>query len=104
MNIIVVVSKSPPRKIGAAEVITFTSIDSGSHRTNNPRQLVGGRQLGSTAGFAIGRYAGEPGYYLFYCDADWNPFNNTWHETVEDAKRTVEFEYEGVSKTWQSPV
>lgn len=60
--------------------------------------------MGSAAGLAIARYAGERGYYLFYCDANWDPFANSWHDTVEDAKRAAEFEYEGVSKTWQSHV
>jgi hypothetical protein len=96
-------TKYAPKFIGAAEVITYMTIDPGQHRTNKPRQLVGGKPLGSAAGFVIGRYTGEAGYYLFYCDADWNPFNNSWHETVEDAKRTVEFEYEGVQQVWQSP-
>jgi len=100
---IIMITEYPPRNIGAAEVITYTTIDQGQRRTNRPRQLVGGKPLGSAAGFVIGRYTGEPGYYLFYCDADWNPFNNSWHETVEDAKRTVEFEYEGVPQVWQSP-
>jgi hypothetical protein len=97
------IMKNPPKNIGASEVVAFTTIDSLHRRTNNPRQLVGGKQLGSVAGFAIAHYAGEPGYYLFYCDADWHPFNNSWHETVEDAKRTVEFEYQGVSQSWRSP-
>jgi hypothetical protein len=95
-------TKSPPKQLGAAEVIAFASINSGHHRADKVRHLVGGRQLGSAAGLAIGHYAGERGYFLFYCDADWNPMTNTWHETVEDAKQAAEFEYEGVSKTWQS--
>jgi len=94
--------KSPPIRLGAAEVVAFTTIDSTHRRTGRSRHLVGGRQLGSAAGLAIARYADEPGYYLFYCDADWNPMTNTWHETVEDAKQAAAFEYEGVSRTWRN--
>lgn len=90
--------------MGAAEVLEFTTISPEHHRTHRDRRLIGGRQVGSAAGLAIARYAGERGYYLFYCDANWDPFANSWHDTVEDAKRAAEFEYEGVSKTWQSHV
>jgi hypothetical protein len=96
-------TKMPPRQLGAAEVITFTTIDSSHRRTGMTRHLIGGRQLGSASGLAIARYADEPGYYLFFCDADWNSFANTWHETVEEAKRAASFEYEGVAQTWRSP-
>jgi hypothetical protein len=93
---------SPPKRLGAAQVVAFTPIGSTHHRTGKARHLIGGRQLGSAAGLAIARYEGEAGYYLFYCDGYWNPFANTWHETVDDAKQAAEFEYEGVSQTWRS--
>ncbi|OGO38842.1 MAG: hypothetical protein A2147_08190 [Chloroflexi bacterium RBG_16_57_8] len=90
--IMVMSTISLPRQLGAAEVITFTTIGASVHRTGKARQLVGGRQVGTAAGLAIGRYPGERGYYLFYCDADWNPFDSTWHETVQAAKQAAEFE------------
>lgn len=102
--IIVMSTKSPPSQLGAAEVVLFTTIGSSHRRTGRARHVVGGRQLGSAAGLAIAQYDGEAGYYLFYCDEHWNPIANTWHETVDDAKRAGEFEYEGVSRTWQSPI
>ena len=96
-------TKTPPGQLGAAEVVAFTAIGSGHHRTGRARHVVGGRQLGSAAGLAVARYAGEPGYYLFYCDEYWNPIASTWHDTIEEAKRAAEYEYEGVSATWESP-
>ncbi len=93
---------SPPKHLGAAEVLLFTKIDP-SHRTHKSRQLIGGKQVGTAAGLVIARYPGERGYYLFDCDADWNVFATTWHETVQDAKTAAEFEYEGTSETWRSP-
>jgi hypothetical protein len=50
---------------------------------------------------AIGQYAGETAYYLFGCDDAWNTLTDTRHETLEDALRQAEFEYEGVSQTWK---
>jgi hypothetical protein len=54
------------------------------------------------AGLAICQYAGEPYYYLFGCDADWQSVTDTWHETLAEAKAQAEFEYEGVTATWRS--
>jgi hypothetical protein len=39
--------------------------------------------------------------YLYSCDENWVPFTDTWHESVEEAKRQAEFEYVGSSVTWQ---
>ena len=57
--------------------------------------------LGAMAGLAICQYHDDPSYYLFGCDADWHVLTDTWHETIEAAKKQAEFEYSGVSETWQ---
>jgi hypothetical protein len=36
-------------------------------------------------------------------DKDWQFITDTWHESLEEAFRQAEFEYEGVSKTWREP-
>ena len=33
----------------------------------------------------------------------WQFITDTWHETLDEAFRQAEFEYEGVSGTWQAP-
>ena len=38
--------------------------------------------------------------YLFGSDAEWNSVTATWHETLQQALDQADFEYEGVSKTW----
>ena len=45
---------------------------------------------------------GRDAYYLFYCDAEWEPVTDTWHQTLEAAKGQAEFEYRGVTTTWES--
>jgi hypothetical protein len=52
---------------------------------------------------AICRYEGEEAFYLFGCDAEWNPITDTWHPSLEEAQQQAEFEYEGVRDTWQYP-
>jgi hypothetical protein len=42
----------------------------------------------------------SPGYFLYYCDADWNPITDTWHRWMEEAKECAEKEYEGAKKYW----
>lgn len=56
---------------------------------------------GQAAGLAICRYEAESGFYLFGCDAEWRCVTDSWCQTIEDAMNQAEFEYEGVSATWQ---
>jgi hypothetical protein len=90
----------PADLVGGAKVVRWSVID-GRHRpTGGCRQIVAGVLQGAAAGLAICQYAGESNFFLFGCDPEWDPLTDTWHETMEGALRQAEFEYEGVSKTW----
>ncbi|MBM4018279.1 MAG: hypothetical protein FJ288_08130 [Planctomycetes bacterium] len=92
--------KQPPELVGGAKVVRWSAID-GRHRpTGNCRHIVAGVLQGPAAGLAICQYEGETAYYLFGCDPEWNTVTDTWHESLEDALEQAEFEYEGVSETW----
>ena len=90
----------PPKLIGGARVLRRSVIDERHRTTGNCRQVVGTELQGLAAGLAICQYAGETACYLFGCDAEWNTVTDTWHETLEQALQQAEFEYEGVSATW----
>lgn len=90
---------SPPPTIGPFRVICYSPIDERHRFTGNTRQIVNGALMDSMLGLLICQSA-ENEFYLFGCDADWNDVTDTWHESVEDAKKQAEFEYEGVGKTW----
>jgi len=92
-----------PDYIGDARVICFSPIDERHRHTRQTKQTVGGRLLGPAAGLAIGQTKGHGSisYFLFGCDEDWRPISDTWHESLEEAVRQAEFEYEGVGATWQ---
>jgi hypothetical protein len=92
--------EQPPKEVGRARLVRWSAID-GRHRpTGNCRQIVAGVLQGPAAGLAICQYTGESAYYLFGCDSEWNTVTDTWHETLEEALEQAEFEYEGVSQTW----
>jgi hypothetical protein len=92
--------KHPPELLGGARVVRWSAID-GRHRPiGGCRQIVAGALQGPAAALAICQYKGETAYYLFGCDPEWNTVTDTWHENLEDALGHAEFEYEGVSQTW----
>ena len=90
-----------PTIIDGAKVICFTPVDQRHHPTGKCRHIVGSIVAGPAAGLAICRDHNDAGYYLFGCDESWNSITDGWHQTVEEAKRQAEFEYTGVSETWQ---
>jgi hypothetical protein len=96
------VRRIPPSKIDNASPLLFTAIDGRHKPTGACRHTVEGELSGSAAGLAICQYDTGEGFYLFYCDRDWNVITDTWHETLEDAKAQAEFEYEGAGATWRT--
>jgi hypothetical protein len=92
-----------PREISGARVICYSSLDSRHRHTGNCKQIVAGILQGAAAGLAVCQYPGEDDFFLFGCDAAWNCVTDTWHQTLEEALGQAEFEYEGVSQTWQKP-
>lgn len=56
--------------------------------------------MGRPAGIAICHDAGKSCFSLFYCDSSWLPITDTWHETLDAARKQAESEFAGVSTTW----
>jgi hypothetical protein len=94
--------KPAPRTIHDAQVIQFSPLDARHKHTGNCRQIVGGVLQGPAAGLAICQYRGDSSFYLFGCNANWEPITDTCHLSLEEAKQQAEFEYEGISRTWGS--
>lgn len=95
--------ENAPIEVGGARTILFSKVDNRQRHTGNSRQIVAGKLMGPAAGLAICQYEGDSGFYLFGCDKDWNSITDTWHDSLIDAKEQAEFEYEGVTATWQTP-
>jgi hypothetical protein len=45
------------------------------------------------AALRIVQYDDDGGFYLLYLDSDCVELTDTWHETLDDAKRQAEFEF-----------
>ena len=91
-----------PSRLGGGQTILFSKIDARHRHTGNTRQIVAGELMGQMAGVAICKYEGDTGFYLFGCDENWKTITDTWHRSLEEAKDQAEFEYEGISSTWQT--
>ena len=92
----------PPKLLDGANVVMYTPIDERHRATRTCRQFVDGELLGPSTGLAICQYTGEQSLYLFSCDEQWNVLTDTLHNTLAEAQAQAEFEYEGVSETWQT--
>ena len=90
-----------PKEVSGVKVILYSPIDERHNQTGNCKHLVVGVLMGAATGLAICQYEGEESFYLFGCDENWETLTDTWHKTLGDAKAQAEFEYEGISATWQ---
>jgi hypothetical protein len=84
--------KEPPRRLDGARVLKFADI-SGWTPTGRTRHFRDGRQVTHFASLAIAQYESDPGFYLFYCDDDWNVVTDTYHDTIDGAVSQAEFEF-----------
>ena len=93
-------SNQTPGDIDGAKVILFTKLTSKHRQTGFTTHFVNMEQKQNPHGLAICRYDGDPGYYLFYCDNDWEVLNDTYHESEEEAIEQAELEFVGTKETW----
>lgn len=83
-----------PTIIGGGRVLCYTRIDE--------RHVPRGDMEGVPYGLAICDVEGS-GIFLFTCEDDWMPVFDSWHATVDEAKRQAAFEFGGVESTWENP-
>jgi hypothetical protein len=90
-----------PPKIGDATVIEWAFVDETVRATGNTVHRINGPVLGTVPGLAICQYEHDNAFYLIYCSEQWDPYTDTWHQSIEDAKAQAEFEYEGIDSHWR---
>jgi len=81
----------PPRDIEGATVLRVADL-SGRTPIGRTRQLENGDRQ-RFAALAIAKYDSDPGYYLFYCDAEWHAVADTYHDSIEEALARAGFDY-----------
>jgi hypothetical protein len=90
----------PPSKIDKADLIAYLILDSNNIRTGNTKQIVNGDLVKDFYGLAICTYNNDKGYYLFYCNENWETITDAWHETMEEAVDQAVFEYTNTENGW----
>ncbi len=64
--------------------------------TGNTRHIVSGKYETNFSVLVICKI--EPGYYLYYCNSNWEVITDSFHFTIEEAKKQAFFEYEGITE------
>jgi hypothetical protein len=90
-----------PHDISGARAICFAEVTCAVSPTGATTHRVAGQVLPAVRRLAICQYAGDSGFYLFYCDEQWEPLTDTFHVSLSEAKRQAEFEYAGISSHWR---
>lgn len=94
-----------PTMIGEFPVLHWTTIDSRHRVTGACRHFNLITDTDDPVPSAIAIVGGGTvGFYLMRFAEGWRCITDTWHETLEEAFDQAEFEYEGVSLTWQEPL
>lgn len=92
---------NPPIKLDHADLIAFLVLNEKNHRTGFAQHFVNGNFAMDFNALAICKYEGSPGFYLFYCDNNWNVITDTYHATVEEAIEQTESEYSNTKGEWK---
>ena len=89
-----------------ARLLYFSTIDSRHRRTENATHWVNGKLLGSATALVIYEVGSgrDHCYYLLGYNPAWDglDWTLTRHNSLEEAKRQAEFEYEGIRHTWEA--
>jgi hypothetical protein len=69
--------------------------------TGNTRHTVGGEPMAAPTALEI--VERDSAYYLLYLDDTGGEMTDTWHSSLDDAKRQAEFEFSVHPDEWPSP-
>ncbi len=89
-----------PEQIDKANLICYLILSDLHTRTGNTKHWREGQLIETINRLAICNYANGSGYYLFYCDQNWTTLNDSYHETIAEAKKQAEFEYSNTMNSW----
>ena len=87
--------------VGEAKVVLYSPIDQRHRHTGECKHEISGVVMGRAKWAAICQYGNDPGYYLILCYES-DDLSDSYHETIDEAREQAEFEYEGVTQTWET--
>jgi len=93
-------NEEKPKFIGDAKVLLYSAVDGRHKPTGACEHEVSGEKMGKAKWAAICNHESDNGYYLFFCYKA-GVLSDTYHENLVEAKEQAEFEYEGISSTWE---
>ncbi len=82
---------------GDCKLLEYIILTKKHKRTGNTKHIVAGKRISNFSLLAICQE--KPGFYLYYCDSNWEVITDSFHFTIEDAKNQASFEYEGIKDT-----
>jgi hypothetical protein len=91
----------PPRAIGGMRTVCFARLSDRTHSTGMTRHSVSGNEAARFSGLVIVEEGSGGAHYLLYCDDEWAPITDTWHESIARAKEQAAFEYKGIEGAWE---
>lgn len=83
------------------QILWRIRLGEGHTPTGRTHHIVGGTSAPMPVELRIVQYADDQGYYLFYCDASGKEFTDTYHESVEEAKKQAKWEFEVGPDEWE---
>jgi hypothetical protein len=89
-----------PKNIGSLEIVFTAIIDDACKHTKNCEHCVDGKVLGKAKWASITKPDDTGLCYLFLCYIG-DVLSDSINESIEDSKSQAEWEYEGISNTWQ---
>jgi len=93
----------PPTTIDGARVLAVAYITSAVAARGTTIHRVNGEEVGPFAALAIAQYEEDEDVYLLYCDDQWNVITEVCRDSVDAAKGTAAFEYDGINVCWHDP-
>lgn len=79
--------------------VTLTEKHQPTGRTVHRRD---GALIRAPSTLAIVQLSGDPGFYLYYLDSNEKELTDTYHSTIEQAKKQASFEFGVEESDWRS--
>jgi hypothetical protein len=89
--------ENPPQMLNGAVILHYVILSEHHRRIGEPRLFIDGQEMEPPLALAICQYAGYDGAYLFYCGANWNVMTDDYCDSVSDAFRLAERQFEGLT-------